>query len=129
MRRLIDGMAPSLSITQDLGLGMMLLMTHFFPAEKWAQVQSRRCLATLDRMWNPEGYFCREPSLPWMRFAFTNYGVSVSLQAVGAMPDRVEQLNAYFDAYRSGDEYDRAAITHVMACAAHLPARFIREVR
>ena len=127
MRRLIDGTAPSLSITQDLGLGMMLWMTHFFPEEDWAQVQSRRCLAMLDRMWSPDGYFRREPGLPWMRFAFTNYGVSVGLQAVGAMRDRVEHLNAYFDAYRSGDEYDRAAITHVMACSSHLPGLLLRR--
>ena len=56
-----------------------------------------------------------------MRFAFTNYGVSVGLQSAGAMPDRVRQLNAYFETYRSGDEYDRAAITHVMACNSHFP--------
>ena len=63
----------------------------------------------------------REPYLPEMRFAFTNYGVSVGLQAVGAMPDRVERLNAYFERYRSGDEYDSAAITHVMACKLPFP--------
>ena len=50
---------------------MMLWMTHFLPAEDWAQTQSRRCLATLDRMWSRDGYFCREPGLRWMRFAFT----------------------------------------------------------
>ena len=75
----------------------------------------------LDRMWIEEGYFAREPYLPDMRFAFTNYGVSVGLQAAGAMPDRVRRLNAYFETYRSDDEYDRAAITHVMACNSHFP--------
>ena len=126
MRRLIDDTAGDLSITQDLGIGMMLWMAHFFPAEQWAQVQRRRCLATLERMWNPKGYFCREPHLPSMRFAFTNYGVSVGLQAVGAMPDRVTWLNAYFETYRSGDEYDRAAITHVMSCSSHFPGFLLR---
>ena len=121
MRHLIEGTAPSLSITQDLGVGMMLWMTHFFPAESWARTQKSRCLRVLDRMWNPHGFFCREPDLPSMRFAFTNYGVSVGLQAVGEMPDRIAKLNAYFEGYRAGDEYDRAAITHVMACSSHFP--------
>ncbi len=30
------------------------------------------------------------------------------------MAERVDRLNAYVEQYRSGDEYDRAAITHVM---------------
>ena len=127
MRTLVESSAPELVITQDLGIGMMLWMSHFFAAEPWARIQQPRCLAVLDRMWRKEGYFCREPHLPETRIAFSNYGVSVGLQAVGAMGDRVAQLHAYFDAYRSGDEYDRAAITHVMACSAHFPGYFIRE--
>ena len=106
---------------------MMLWLTHFFPDERWAEVQRRRSLAMLDRMWIEDGYFCREPYLPNMRFAFTNYGVSVGLQAVGAMEDRVERLNAYFERYRSGDEYDSAAITHVMACSSHFPGLLLRQ--
>jgi len=125
MARLIARTAPGLVVTQDLGLGMMLWMTHFFPAESWAVVQRERALATLDHMWNEEGYFCREPHLPRTRFAFTNYGLAIGLQAVGAMAGRVERLNAYFEDYRSGDEYDRAAITHVMACNAHFPGYLI----
>jgi len=121
MRELIDQTASDLVITQDLGLGMMVWLTHFFPAERWAKVQQARSLAMLDRMWQGEGYFAREPYLPEVRIAFANYGVSVGLQAVGAMTDRVKTLNANFDTYRSGDDYDRAAITHVMACSSHFP--------
>jgi hypothetical protein len=51
--------------------------------------------------------------------------VSVGLQAVGASPERVAALNRYFDEYRSGDEYDEAAITHVMACSSHFPGLLI----
>lgn len=126
MRDLIDRTATDLVITQDLGLGMMLWMTHLFPSEEWAVIQRERCLTILDQMWRPEGYFCREPSLPGVKFAFTNYGVSVGLQAVSAMPDRVGWLNSFFDDYHSGDEYDRAAITHVMACNSHFPGYLIR---
>jgi hypothetical protein len=40
--------------------------------------------------------------------------------------DRVDSLHSYFDGYRSGDEYDREAITHVMACSSHLPGYLLR---
>jgi hypothetical protein len=126
MRKLIDRSAPGLVITQDLGLGMMLWMTQFFPEEHWARLQRKRCLVALDHMWRQEGYFCREPDLPHVKFAFTNYGVSVGLQAVGAMQERVERLNEFFESWRSGDEYDRAAITHVMACSSHFPGHLIQ---
>lgn len=129
MRALIDASAARLSITQDLGLGMMLWLTHFFPAEAWAVTQKRRSVAMLDRMWREDGYFCREPDLPDMKFAFTNYGVSVGLQAVDAMSERVPRLNSFFDRYRSGDKYDRDAITHVMACSSHFPGYLIRGFR
>ena len=33
---------------------------------------------------------------------------------------------SFFDSYRSGDEYDRAAITHVMACSSHFPGYLMR---
>ena len=125
MRLLIERAAPQLVITQDLGLGMMLWMTQFFPDEGWAVAQRARCLTMLDRMWIDEGYFCREPGHRNVKFAFTNYGVSIGLQAVNAMPDRIARLNAFFEAYRSGDNYDREAITHVMACSSHFPGYLI----
>ena len=60
-----------------------------------------------------------------MKFAFTNYGVSVGLQSVSEMPERVARLNRYFESYRSGDEYDEAGIIHVMACSSHFPGLLI----
>jgi hypothetical protein len=127
MNKLIDQSAADLVITQDLGLGMMLWMTQFRPEQYWAQLQRKRCLVILDRMWRQDGYFCREPDLPRTKFAFTNYGVSIGLQAAGSMPARVDRLNEFFESYRSGDEYDRAAITHVMACSSHFPGYLIRD--
>ncbi len=103
---------------------MMLWLTHFFPEEPRAQLQKRRCLAMLHRMWKADSYFCRELNLQTTRFAFTNYGVSVGLQAAGERPERVERLNAYFESNRSGDEYDQA-ITNVMACSSHFPGALI----
>jgi hypothetical protein len=125
MRALIDTHSSELFITQDLGLGMMLWLSHFFPSEDWASIQKHRCLEMLGTMWRPEGYFCREPYLPNTKFAFTNYGVSLGLQAAGQMPARVQRLNNYFETYRAGDEYDDAAITHVMACSSHFPGCLI----
>ncbi len=85
LKSLIDKTYTDLFITQDLGLGMMLWLSHFFPDEDWAILQQQRCLKMLDTMWQDTGYFSREPHLPDTSFAFTNYGVSVGLQAVGAM--------------------------------------------
>lgn len=126
MKSLIDAVYAPLTITQDLGLGMMLWLAHFFPGEEWSRVQRERALATLDRMWiDPPGVFCREPYLPGVFFAFTNYGVSVGLQSVNAMDDRVVRLNDFFESYESHDEYDRDAITHVMACSSWYPGALI----
>jgi hypothetical protein len=127
MQALVDSTYSPLRITQDLGLGMMLWMSHFFPEEPWAVLQRTRALAQLNQMWiDPPGYFCREPGYREVKFAFTNYGVSLGLQAVSAQLDRVQRLNGFFRDYRSGDEYDRNAITHVMACTSHFPGQFLR---
>ncbi|HYD86609.1 MAG TPA: hypothetical protein VEA80_03980 [Vitreimonas sp.] len=122
MKALIEASYRKLDIDQDLGLGMMLWLAHFFPEEDWAKLHAARALTALDRLWvDPPGYFGRSRRQRDLRFAFTNYGVSIGLQAAGQHLDRVERLNAYFESYRSGDEYDREAITHVMACASHFP--------
>lgn len=127
MRALMEAQYRSLEIDQDLGLGMMLWLTHFFPAEPWARTQAARALEALDGLWiDPPGYFARSRRERRTCFAFTNYGVSLGLQAVGRDPERVERLNAYFEAYRSGDDYDTDAITHVMACVSHLPGAFLQ---
>jgi hypothetical protein len=130
LRRLVERCYPSLHIQQDLGLGLLLWLSHFFPDEAWARVQRARSLHELDGMWiDPPGYFCRAPDQPETRFAFTNHGISVGLQAVGAWPQRVLALRSYFDSYRSHDRYDVDPITHVMACAARLPGALLqREV-
>jgi hypothetical protein len=126
MKEIVERSWRDLVITQDLGLGMMLWMTRFAGDEEWARVQRERGLAVLDRMWiDPPGYFCRQPGYPDVKFAFTNYGVSLGLQAAGAWEDRVHRLNVFFDTYRSGDEYDTEAITHVMGCTSHFPGEFL----
>jgi hypothetical protein len=130
MQTLMDLQYGALDIDQDLGLGMMLWLAHFFPREPWAQVQSTRALDALDQLWiDPPGYFGRSRRERHVRFAFTNYGVSLGLQAADRHPERVERLNAYFEAFRAGDEYDAEAITHVMACTSHFPGAFLANWR
>lgn len=128
MREIIGITWRELWITQDLALGMMLWLGHFHPEEAWSEEHRRRSIATLDQMWidNP-GYFSREPEMPHVKFAFTNYGVSIGLQAAGEMPERVERLHRFFETWRSGDEYDRDAITHVLACCAVFPGELLRS--
>ncbi len=127
LRELVDHSYATLRITQDLGLGMMLWLTHFFPNEAWAHTQRHYALEGLERLWiDPPGYFCREPHLPDVKYAFTNYGISLGLQAVGLFPDRVAKLHVFFETYRSYDQYDTNAITHVMACTSHFPGVFIQ---
>lgn len=129
MQSLVEESYRELHVTQDLGLGMLLWMSHFFPDEPWAATLRGRSLATLDRMWiDPPGYFCREPYSPQVKFAFTNYGVAIGLQAVNACAERVDKLNQFFDYYRSGDSYDRDAITHVMGCCSLFPGELLRWV-
>jgi hypothetical protein len=117
----------ALDIDQDLGLGMMLWLSHFWPDEPWALTHRERSLEALENLWiDPPGYFARSRRERHVRFAFTNYGVSFGLQAVGEHQERAERLNAYFEAYRSGDEYETDAITHVMACVSHFPGAFVQ---
>jgi len=130
MRALIERDWRTLTIEQDLGLGMMLWLAHFFPHEPWARAQTTRALRTLKAMWiDPPGYFCRAPWLRDTKFGFTNYGVSLGLQAASFWPERVDRLNAFFEDWRSGDEYDREAITWIMACTSHFPGAFVETSR
>jgi len=128
MKALIDESVRPLHVTQDLGLGMMLWLGHFFPRERWADLQRHRCLEMLQALWiDPPGYFCREPGQPAEKHAFTNYGISIGLQASGGDGGQSEQIHRFFESYRAGDEYDLAAITHVMACASHFPGELVSD--
>jgi hypothetical protein len=44
MSVLIEQTYRRLEIDQDLGLGMMLWLAHFFPEESWATTQAQRAL-------------------------------------------------------------------------------------
>lgn len=122
MRAIMERQYQHLRIDQDLGLGMMLWLTHFFPQENWAVVQREQSLAALDFLWtDPPGYFGRASYARQASIAFANYGVSIGLQSQDLWSERVNALNNYFETHPSGDEYDREAITWVMACCSHFP--------
>lgn len=126
MRAIMERQYETLDVDQDLGLGMMLWLAHLFPHEDWAVVQRELSIAALDRLWvDPPGYFGRASYARQIRIAFANYGVSIGLQSQDIWPERVNALNDYFERYRSGDQYDREAITWVMACCSHLPGAFV----
>jgi hypothetical protein len=128
MRAVMERQYETLDIDQDLGLGMMLWLAHFFPYEDWAVVQRELCIGALDRLWiDPPSYFGRASYARHVRIAFANFGVSVGLQSQDMWPERVKALNDYFESYRSGDQYDREAITWVMACCSHFPGAFVSE--
>jgi hypothetical protein len=128
MRAIMERQYRSLHVDQDLGLGMMLWLAHFFPDEDWAVTQRELSLAALDRLWvDPPGYFGRASYARHVRIAFANYGAAIGLQSQDVWPERVKALNDYFERYRSGDEYDREAITWVMACCSHFPGAFVSE--
>ena len=101
MRDLIERDWRKLDIEQDLGLGTMLWLAHLFPREPWAEAQTARSLRMLEEMWiDPPGYFSRAPWPRETKFAFTNYGVSLGLQAADVWPERVKRLNAFFESWR-----------------------------
>jgi hypothetical protein len=128
MRAIMERQYRSLHIDQDLGLGMMLWLAHFFPTEDWAVTQRELSLAALDHLWvDPPGYFGRASYAPHVRIAFANFGASIGLQSQDVWPERVKALNDYFERHRSDDEYDREAITWVMACCSHFPGAFVSE--
>jgi len=127
MQTLVQKNWRNFNCSQDLGLGEVLWMTHFFPEEEWAQHLRQVSTSMLNSMWNKEGWFCREPCLPRTKIAFSNYGVSVGLQSVGLWPDRVAKLNNFFETYKSYDEYDTKHITHVMACTSWFPGVFLKS--
>lgn len=128
LHQLVQRSYRKLRITQDLGLGMMLWMTHFFPEEDWAVVQRDRSLAVLDELWvDPPGYFCREPGWKQAVYSFTNSGIALGLQAVHAWQGRTARLRTHFADFRSHDHYDTDAITHVMRLVAAFPGEFLRS--
>ena len=126
LRERIERSYRDLVVTRDLALGMMLWMTHFHPDEPWAQLQRARCLRVLEHLWtDPPGYFCREPGLARVKSAVANHVISIGLQAVGAMPDRVEKLRRFLRPPRLLDDQDRKGPTHVLACCADLPGELL----
>lgn len=128
MKELVEKSYKSVDVNQDLGAGMILWISQFYPDELWARHLREKSLKKLEKMWiSPQGYFCRSTHYRNVKFAFTNYGISLGLQSVNKWPDRVNSLNEFFEKYKHGDEYDYNSITHVMKCVSYFPGKFIKN--
>lgn len=114
------------SCHQDLGCGEVLWMTHFFDNEQWAQHLKNESLKELNLMWQND-YFCRQRNMNNVKFAFTNFGISIGLQSIKKWPERVNAINEYFETYKAGDHYDYDAITHVLNCNSLFPGYFMKD--
>jgi hypothetical protein len=115
-----------LVVTRDCALGTMLWLTHFHPDEPWAQLQRSRCLRILEHLWvDPPGYFCREPGLTREKSTAANHVISIGLQAVGAMPERVEKLRCFIQAPPFPSGPDGQGETLVLGCCADLPGELL----
>jgi len=80
MRTLVEASWAELTITQDLGLGMMLWMTHFFPDEPWAAAH-RTCSRGSSRAAKraeTASFFALLPRAPRARAASARTGSSSS---------------------------------------------------
>jgi hypothetical protein len=125
LREQIERSYRDLVVTRDLALGLMLWMTHLHPDEPWAELQRGRCLRVLEHLWvSPPGYFCREPGLTREKSALANHVISIGLQVVGAMPERVEKLRSS-RARHSPDEPDDQGATLLLACCADVPGELV----
>jgi hypothetical protein len=83
-------------------------------------------LRVLEHLWvDPPGYFCREPGLTREKSVVANHVISVALQAVGAMPERVEKLRRFVRSPRSLGDQDGQGTTLVLACCADLPGELL----
>jgi hypothetical protein len=89
MRELIEHGYQGLHIERDLGLGMMLGLSHFLPQESWSRVQTNRSLTTLDQLWiDPLGLFLSRPG-PMSRQIRVH-----ELRHLARLPGRQEQCGS-----------------------------------
>ncbi len=128
LRDLIQGAAAAQGLEEDLALGLILWLTHFFPKEDWALECRSRALATLETMWiDPPGYYCRWPGLRHVRSAVGNYCVSLGLQAAGEDGSHTRSIHRFFGASSGSPSDATDPLTQIMACVSDLPGEFLRH--
>lgn len=128
LRERVEETYRTLVVRQDLALGSMLWLTHFFRDEPWARMHEARALEMLDELWvDPPGYFCRLPGYEAIKYAFANHVIAMGLRAVNERPERRWLLREFFAYYRSGDAYDRDAVTHVTRCVSRMPGELLAD--
>lgn len=139
MKVIVDKHYEKFVCNQDLGAGIGLWDSHFFPNEEWSKNLYESSLNILDKMWvqvdDTKGYFCRHAlGSKNIKYAFTNYGISMGIQSIlfklegkekEKWINRVKHLNTFFETYKHNNHYDTDAITHVMGLVSHYPGCFI----
>ncbi len=141
MKLIVDKYYEKFICNQDLGAGMSLWVSHFYPQEEWSKCIFESSMKILDKMWiqvdDTKGYFCRHAlGSKSIKYAFTNYGISMGLQSTlfrlegeekEKWSNRVDHLNTFFATYKHNNHYDTDAITHVMELVSHYPGCFIKD--
>jgi len=128
LRERVEATSGSLVLRQDLALGVMLWLAHFFPDEPWSRLQTHRTLEMLDRLWvDPPGYFCRVQGYNAVKYASANFGISIGLEAASERPERRRLVGEFFRYCAGGGGWERDALTHVMYCASMLPGELLVE--
>ena len=131
MDALVDKLYPDLRVTQDLGLGMLLWMSHFFPGVELVA----RCSGNAP--WPPStgcgsirpGTSVASSATPTSSSPSPTTACRSGSRRSAPIPIGWPRLHRFFATYRSNDEYDSNAITHVMACSSLVPGRLIRRQR
>ncbi len=124
----------TLAPDHGVDLGLLLWITHFFPAEPWSLLLRERVLAALDARWvDPPGYFRRNLPEPWSgpvrpnRLALSNLTATVGLQAQGVWVHRVLRVHRYFlDAYPWEPDLDDP-LAPILTCVSLHPGVLLRD--
>ncbi len=95
MKTIVERTYQDLVIDQDLGLGMTLWMTHFFLKSVGTRSEREESGDTRLDVDRSAGLFLPRTGSVFDQISYTNFGVSVGLQAVKEWPDRVARVNRF----------------------------------
>ncbi len=131
---LVQETYQALAPDHGVDLGLLLWITHFFPAEPWSLLLRERALAALDARWvDPPGYFRRNLPEPWSgpvranRLAITNLTAAIGLQAQGVWVHRVQRIHHHFLDHYPWEAHPRDALAPILTCVSLHPGLLLRD--
>jgi hypothetical protein len=129
---LVRRTCPALAPDHGADLGLLLWITHFYPAEPWSLFLRERALSALDARWvDPPGYFRRDLPEPWAGprrtnpLALANFGAAIGLQTQGLWASRVQRLHRYFFSDYTWEDPGGDPLALVLASVSLLPGLLI----